>query len=246
MHIPGEISKAFSDELFGIISPKEGHKDEIKYDPKKAMKIVFERIFALAEINEIVREIKTILERLGTTNNFIVKTYSIEELVIGVKHYLIAWSTMKDLITNLINICFDLGIHETDLSFGVVMRNKKIKDSNVPNIIRVHQSSINVKYTDKQRNDAIHRGKLLDDEINEFRSRYNRLYSRKYSLLNPEPISDDEFKNEHKKLNAELKDLAESKKREYSEHFERTMALNIELAKELAKVTANAVLNNRI
>jgi len=245
MQIPGEITKAFNDELFGIINPKESG-DEIQYDPKKAMHIIFERIFALGEINEIESEIKTMLGRLGTINNFIFKTYSIEELVIGVKHYLIAWSTMKDLMTNMINVCFDLGIHETDLSFGVVMRNKKVKNSNIPNIIREHQSSINVKYTDKQRNDAIHRGKLLDDEINEFRSKYNKLFSRKYGLLNPDPISDEEFESEHKKLNLELKGLVESKKHEYSAHYEKTIALNIEIAKELAKVTANAVLENRI
>lgn len=246
MQIPGEISKAFNDELFGIINPEGELPDEIKYDPKKAMHIVFERIIALTEVNEIEREIKTILDRLGTIDSFLIKSYSIEELVIGVKHYLIAWSTMKDLMVNLMNICFDLGIHETDLSYGVVMRNKKVKDSNIPKIVKAYQKSIDVKYTDKQRNDAIHRGKLLDDEINEFRARYNMLYSRKYGLLIPEPISDEEFKDEHKKLNAELKNLAESKKQEYFEHYESTMVLNLELAKELAKVTANAVLNNRI
>lgn len=246
MQIPGKISKTFSDELFSIINPKEGLGDEIKYDPKKAMEIVFERLLSLTEINEIEREIETILGRLGTINSFFGKAYSNEELVIGVKHYLIAWSTMKDLMTNLINVCFDLGIHDTDLSFGVVMRNKKINNSNIPNTIREHQHAINVKYTDKQRNDAIHRGKLLDDEINEFRTRQNMLYSSKYGLLNPDPISDEEFKVQQKILNAELKILAESKKQEYSEHYERTMELNLALAKELAVVTANAVLNNRI
>ncbi len=246
MQILGKISKAFNDEHFGIINPKEGLKDEIKYDPTKAIEIVFERMFSLTEINEIEREIEIILDRLGTINSFIVKAYSIEELVIGVKHYLIAWSTMKDIMTNLINICFNLGIHETDISFGVVIRNKKVKNSNIPSIIKAHQGSIDVKYTDKQRNDAIHRGKLLDDEINEFRSNYNKLYSRKYGLLNPEPISDNEFKEEQKRLNAELKDLTELKKQEYSKHYEKTMALNLDITKELAKVTANAVLNNRI
>lgn len=246
MQLPGEISKAFNDELFGIINPKDSPDDEINYDPKKAMQIVFDRIIAISEINGIEKEIETILDRLGTTNTFLIKAYSIEELVIGVKHYLIAWSTLKDIMINLINVCFDLGIHETDLSHGIVMRNKKVKNSNIPDIIKSHQKSIDVQYTDKQRNDAIHRGKLLDDEINEFRSRYNKLFSRKYSLLNPEPISDDEFKEEHKKLNTEIKILSESKKKEYSEHYKKTMELNVDIAKELAKVTANAVLSDRI
>lgn len=246
MKIPGEISKAFSDELFGIINSNEDDGNGLRYNPEKAIKLILERAVALTELNDLEREIKIILDRLGTTNSFVFKAYSIEELVIGVKHYLIAWSTMKDLVTNLINVCFDLGMHESDLSFGVVMRNKKIKSSNIPEIIRNHQSSIDVKYTDKQRNDAVHRGKLLDDEINEFRSRHNRLYSRKYSLLNPDPISEEEFRNENKKLNEELKELVESKKKEYLEHYKRTMVLNLELARELARVTADAVLNDRI
>lgn len=246
MQISGEINKAFNDVLFSIINPEGEIPDEIKYDPEKAMHIVFERIIALTEINEIEKEIKIILDRLGTINGLLVKSYSIEELVIGVKHYLIAWSTMKDLMVNLMNICFDLGIHETDLSYGVVMRNKKVKNSNIPKIVKAHQKTINVQYTDKQRNDAIHRGKLLDDEINEFRARYNVLNSRKYGLLNPEPISDEEFNKEQKKLNSELKNLVELKKQAYSEHYKSTITLNIELARELAKVTANAVLNNRI
>lgn len=246
MQIPGEIYKTFSHELLGIIHPKGDLPDKIKYDPKAAMHIYFEKIIALTEINEIETEIKLILNQLGTTNNFLVKTYSIEELVIGVKQYLIAWSTMKDLMVNLMNVCFDLGIHETDLSYGLVMRNKKVKNSNIPKIVKDHQKSINVQYTDTQRNDAIHRGKLLDDEINEFRAQYNKLISRKFGVLNPEPISDEEFNKEYKKLNSELKSLVELKKQEYSDHFKRTMTLNIELAKELAKITANAILNNRI
>ncbi len=246
MQLPGKIRKAFNDELFGIINPEGGKDNEIKYDPKKAMHIVFDRIIAITEINEIEKEIETILDRLGTVNTFLIKAYSIEELVIGVKHYLIAWSTLKDLMINLINVCFDLGIHETDLSHGIVMRNKKVKNSNIPKIIKSHQKSIDVQYTDKQRNDAIHRGKLLDDEINKFRARYNKLFSRKYGLLNPEPISDDEFKEEQKKLNFELKELAESKKKEYSEHYIKTMELNINIVKELAKVTADEILSNRI
>ena len=218
MQNQGKIANVFIDELFGIINPEDELLDEIKYDPKKAMRVVFLRLAALAELNDIEQEIKIILNRLGTTNNFLIKSYSIEELIIGVKHYLIAWSTMKDLMINLMNICFDLGIHENDLSYGIVMRNKKIKNSNIPIIVKTHQKSINVQYTDNQSNDAIHRGKLLDDEINDFRSRYNKLFSRRYGLLNPTPISDEDFKNESNKLNRELQNLVELKKEEYSEH----------------------------
>lgn len=246
MQLQGKIAEAFNDELFGLIQPNKDSSDDIGYDPKEAIRIVFERIIALTEINELEQEIKTTLDRLGTINGVLVNAYSIEELVIGVKHYLIAWSTLKDLMISLINICFDLGIHDTDVNYGVVMRNKKVRSSDIPTIIQAHKNNIDVKYTDKQRNDAIHRGKLLDDEINDFRSRHNKLLSRKYGLLTPEPISDDEFKEEQKKLNAELKLLTESKKQEYLEHYNKTIALNREIAKCLAQVTADEVFKNRI
>lgn len=246
MQIPGKISKAFNDELFSIINPGSVPVEEIKYDPEKAMRIVMQRMLAIAEVNELEHEINRILDKLGTENNFIVKSYSIEELVIGVKHYLISWSTMKDVMTNLINICFDLGIDERDVSFGVVTRNKKVKDSEVIGIFKKHGKTINISHTDKQRNDATHRGKLLDDEINEFRKKHNSLYSKKYSLLNINPITDDEFKKELGALNTELVDLAKLKKKEYSEHFDKTLELNQDLARELARVTANEILSNRI
>jgi hypothetical protein len=246
MQIPGKISKAFSDELFSIINPESMPVEEIKYDPEKAMKIVIQRMLAIAEVNELEHEINKILERLGTENSFIIKSYSIEELFIGVKHYLIAWSTMKDVMINLINICFDLGMDEKDVSFGVVTRNKKVKGSNILDIFKKHEKAINVRHTDKQRNDATHRGKLLDDEINEFRKKHNSLYSRKYSLLNIDPITDEEFKEELGVLNSELVELVKLKRKEYSEHFEKTLELNQDLVRELAGVTANEILGNRI
>ena len=246
MQIPGKISKAFSDELFSIINPGSVPVEDIKYDPEKAMKIVIQRMLAIAEVNELEHEINKILERLGTENSFLIKSYSIEELVIGVKHYLIAWSTMKDVMINLINICFDLGMDEKDVSFGVVTRNQKVKETNILDIFKKHEKSINVRYTDRQRNDATHRGKLLDDEINEFRKKHNSLYSRKYSLLNIDPITDEEFKKELGTLNSELVELAKVKRNEYSEHFQKTLELNQDLVRELAGVTANEILSNRI
>jgi hypothetical protein len=153
---------------------------------------------------------------------------------------------MKDVMINLINICFNLGMDEKDVSFGVVTRNKKVKGSNILDIFKKHEKSINVRYTDRQRNDATHRGKLLDDEINEFRKKHNSLYSRKYSLLNIDPITDEEFKTELGSLNSKLVELAKLKRNEYTEHFQKTLELNQDLARELAGVTANEILSNRI
>lgn len=247
MHIPGTITKAYSDELFGIINGPDDLPQAVKDNPKWGMKFIISNLSVAKEIDDLERETKSILERLGVSkHSFIFKAYSIEELVLGVKHYLVAWSTMKDLMANLINSSFDLGVHEKDLSFGMMLRNEKVKISKIPAICKEHAKEIDVPYTDKQRNDAVHRGRLLDDEINEFRSRYNRAFAERYNLLNPNPISDEEFNEKLKALNAELPALAESKHEEYTKHFKLTMELNKELAVALARISANHLNNVRI
>lgn len=247
MNLPGTITKAYQDELFNIINKPDELPDALKANPKWGMRFVFNNLKVVSEIDEIEREINAVLNRLGVSiDTLLIKSYSIEELVIGVKHYLIAWSTMKDLMANLINTSLDLGIHENDISFGMILRNEKVKKTNIPKICSKHSKAIDVSYTDKQRNDAIHRGKLLDDEINEYRSRYNSLYASRYSLLNTTPITDNELKDGLKELNAELVKLVKIKKEEYTAHFLRTLDLNKELAILLAQVSAQNLNNEKI
>jgi hypothetical protein len=153
---------------------------------------------------------------------------------------------MKDLMASLINTSLDLGIHENDLSFGMILRNQKVAKTDIPAICGRHSKTIDVSYTDKQRNDAIHRGKLLDNEINEFREKHNGLFSKRYSLLTPNSISEDDFKHELSELNTKLNELVQLKRAQYSEHFDRTLELNEELAKELARLSAQKLTNVRI
>jgi len=247
MHIPGTITKAYSDELFGVINGPDELPQAVKENPKWAMRFIASNLAVTKEIDDVEREIRSILERLGVSGHaFIVKAYSIEELVLGVKHYLVAWSTMKDLMSNLINSSFDLGIHEKDLGFGMILRNEKVKITDIPAICKEHAKKVDVPYTDKQRNDAVHRGRLLDDEINKFRSRYNEVFAERYNLLNPNPISDEELKEKLKALNTELPALAKSKQEEYARHFELTMELNKDLAVALARVSVKHLNNVRI
>lgn len=247
MHLPGTVGKTYSDELFAIINKSSELPEIIKSDPKWGINFIFGNLKVLGEIDELEREIKAVLGKLGVAVNVLFsKAYSIEELVIGIKQYLIAWSTMKDLMAILINTSLDLGIHENDISFGMMLRNQKVTKTDVPTICGRHSNKIDVPYTDKQRNDAIHRGKLLDDEINEFRNRHSHLFSQRYSLLALNPISDDEFKRGLEDLNTELSKLVELKRAQYSKHFELTLDLNKDLAKELARLSAQTLANVRI
>lgn len=246
MQTPGKIFDAFIEELFGIINREEPPEDPFPYDPKKVMEIILIRMRAMTEVNELELEIRRILGSLGERRSFIVKTYSIEDLVIGAKYYFIAWSTLKDIMINLINVCFDLGIDERDVKYGILMRNRKVKDSNIPGILNDYRRSINTSKTDEKRNTVVHRGRLDDDEINAFRKKQNALYAKIYSLLETNPISEDEFNSEQKALNDELSNLVKLKRQEYTVHFDNTVALNVDLARELARVTAAEVVRYNI
>lgn len=247
MRIPGTISKAYSDVLFGIINATDELPEAIKKDTKWGMHFVFNNLMVTVEIDEIEKEIKSVLENLGVSGNYLIfRSYSIEQLTIGIKQYLIAWSTMKDLMANLINTSLELGIHEKDISFGMILRNEKVKRTNIMEICNKHSKSLDVSNTDRKRNEAIHRGKLIDEEVDKYRTKYNELFAQKYSLLNLNPISDEEFDKRLKELNEELTVLVNSKKIEYSEHLQLTINLNKELAEELAKLAAKILNNERI
>ena len=247
MNPPGTISKAYLDEFYELVNSQDELPEALKANPKWGFRFIFNNNKAVTEIDEIEREILLVLSKLGvSTDTLIYKSYSIEELVLGVKHYLIAWSTMKDLMANLINTSLDLGIYENDLSFGMILRNEKIKNTNIAKICNQHSKKINVSYTDKQRNNAIHRGKLLDDEINKYRDTKNTLISKRYGLLSPDKISDEEFEQAMTKLNSELPLLVKKKKTEYTNHFKNTLQLNKELAIELAKLSVQNLGNTRI
>ncbi|MDA8788670.1 Cthe_2314 family HEPN domain-containing protein, partial [Porticoccaceae bacterium] len=173
---------------------------------------------------------------------------TIYPLVIGLKHYLISWSTLNDMMLYLVNMCFDLGLAKRDVNHGLIRRNSKVKDSQIIDILDIHKSNIDVSQTNKKRNDAAHRGKLLDSEIDEFQKKSKNLWSKKHSLLminSSEQITDDEFNMQLRELNKQLANLVAIKHLEYSKHYERTLEMNKDLAKELARIYACRILKNK-
>jgi len=247
MKVPGTISKAYSDVLLNGINEADELPAAIKADTKWGMLFVFSGLGVAGQVDEIEREMKVVLDRLGIVpGSLFSKIYSIDELIFGIKYYLIAWSTMKDLMASLINVSLDLGIHENDVSFGMLLRNKKIQKTNIPPICKKYAGILDVSHTDKRRNSVIHRGKLIDQEVSEYQSKYRGLYSRRYSLLNSNPISDDEFDREIKELNTGLGGLVELKNSEFDKHFKLTLRLNVELAEEIAKLALMYLNQERI
>ncbi len=204
-------------------------------------------IMRVTEVSNIQDEIKLLLDRLGVqSQGFLVKVLSVEELFIGLKFYLISWSTLKDVMANLINCVLDLGIDEKDLSFGQLLRNQKVKSTKIPDICKKYSKKINIGSTDGARNDAVHRGTLADVEVTNLKKKKNRIQSKRFSLLKLKPISEDEYKKLMNEFNKELSNLVASKREEYKNHFKQTMSLNEEIAIELAKVIMKQFKKERI
>jgi hypothetical protein len=201
----------------------------------------------VAEVNNIQDEIELLLGKLGVNSSgFIFKFLSVEELFIGLKFYLISWSTMKDVMANLINYVFDLGIDEKDLKFGQLLRNRKVKLTKIPGICAKYASIIKIGNTDGARNNAVHRGNLSDIEVTELKNRKTKIQSKRFSSLELNPITEDEYKKQMNEFHKELSQMVTKKKEEYTKHYELTMKLNEELSIELAKLMAKQLNNKRI
>lgn len=243
-----KLTTTFFEELNKFIDEKPESLSALKGNNKQwAVKYIFNVMMAVVEISELQEEIELIFNDFeDTPMGFLRKTPTIDEIALTAKIYIITWATMNDLIARLVNVVFDIGIHDSDISFGIVIRNNKVKQTKIPNICKKYQKIIDIDQTISIRNDAIHRGKLADEEIVNLKRQRNKIESKRYSLLSTERITDEEYKEEKKLYNRKLKDLIEKKKAEYKKHYEGTVSLLSEIAKELANITFSNLNETRI
>ncbi|MDD3276147.1 MAG: Cthe_2314 family HEPN domain-containing protein [Kiritimatiellales bacterium] len=196
-------------------------------------------IVCIVEVSELQKEIELILSKISHQKMFMLtKVLPIEELILYLKLYLIAWSTMKDLMAKMISEILDLGIMDTDLSSESLLRNEKVKKTRIPEICSKHNKTLNVSKTNKARNDAVHRGKLSDDEVMACRSKKSAIESKRYSLIEDpsKKISSEEYDRQIKLFYDELKLLVEQKRAEYQTRYEKTIEFYSEIAIELAHI----------
>jgi hypothetical protein len=204
-------------------------------------------IIHTAEIDSAEEEIERLLNRLGVESRSpIFSVLSIDELIMGLKFYLINWSTMKDLMATFINSVFDIGIDDKDITFEMILRNKKVKRTKIPEIWKKYKKSLNAYKIGEYRNDVVHRGKLTDPEVSELKRKKNKIRAERFSLLNTERISEDEYKRKMREFDRELSKMIPKKRTEYLDHFKKTISSYEEIAEELARITVIHLDNKRI
>ncbi len=243
------IENAFFSEFNRLIEESSDSLNALKNQNSQwGRKYLFDVIISVIELVEFQKEVELILSGFEAkpVGLFYLKAVSIDELILTVKIYLIAWFTINDLTARLINTVFDLGIHESDVSFGVITRNRKVANSKIIETFKKYQKELKIDDTIRARHDAVHRARVTDTELKELKAKRNRIESQRYSWLAKNRISEDEYKKQKKEFYEELRKVAESKKKYYRDHYDRSVDLLAELAIHLARVAFDNLNEKRI
>jgi len=112
-----------------------------------------------------------------------------------------------------------------------------VQSSRIPQIIREYEKASVIKDLKKKRNDLVHRGKIPDTDIEQILGERNTIDSRRYSLLQMNPISEEEYKKQRALLQEKLSVLARGKQDLWREHHQQTIAMLSEIGGELALKT---------
>lgn len=214
-------------------SKKVAHLIAYRLGSKYSMAIMS----SLAEIDSLHKELCQILEDFAGRQAGFLKYLTVDHLILLTKFYVVQWSTLTDMIASLINKTFNLGIAEKDISFGLIIRNKHVQQSDIRDILKNHSRDIEYDLFNKHRNEIVHRGKILDKDILDLKIEWNRLYSRKYSLFVDEKITDDEYEGASASLNKNTYSLAALKQTYYMNHYKKTLEVVAAMIRAMARKT---------
>jgi hypothetical protein len=191
----------------------------------------------MTEMDRLHREMRSVLNEFTGRGYFLVNILTVEHLASAMKLYLISWHTMLDLVARLVNAVFNLGIADRDVTPRLVLANDHVKSTRLPAILAAYEQELPVKDLWKRRNDAVHRGRIPDPDVEQLLKERNTLDSRRYSPLTLSPISDEEYKNGTSALQARLTAMAKEKQSLWEQLHQQTIAMTSAVAGELAVKT---------
>jgi hypothetical protein len=139
------------------------------------------------------------------------------------------------MVAALINKVFDLGLADADVKLDLVLRNKHVMNSQLPGIFKKYTNPLDIKKMKRQRNEIIHRGRVKDEEVETFYENQNVLHAKRYSILNTNKISEEEYKQETAKQTRMLLDLASRKQAAYEAHYKTTLEMVAEVLSSLGR-----------
>ncbi len=178
-NVPDEnITPLYRDSIVGAYFAQlnkmlEGDKDSNQIAWLFAHRLGSEYFLAIlqtmSEIDRLCREMESVLNEFTgrDVHGMLVtgKLLTIEHLAIAMKLYIISWSTLRDLLASLINAVFNLGIADRDVKEHLVLHNRHVQSSRIPQILQAYDNTLVIKDLKKKRNDVVHRGRMPDDDI---------------------------------------------------------------------------------
>ena len=188
----------------------------------------------ITEMDRLSREMRSVLDEFTGRRSFIFRVLTIEHLAIVMKLYVISWHTMIDLVARLVSLTFNLGVADRDVTLRLILNNDHVKSSRIPGIMQAYEKTLVIKDLRKRRNDAVHRGKIPDPDVEAMLKERNTIDSRRYSLLESKPISGEEHKKRLSDLQERLGALAETKREIWETVHSQTIAMTSEVVRELA------------
>ena len=190
-----------------------------------------------SEMDRLYREMRSVLDEFTGRPFGLFTVLTIEHLALVMKLYVISWYTMLDLVARLVSIAFNLGIADRDINLKLILNNDHVKSSRVHAILEDYERTIVIKDLRKRRNDAVHRGRIPDPDVEGLLKERNTIDARRYSLLESRPISDDEHKTRLSALQSRLSTLAQAKRRTWETVHGQTVSMTSAVAREVADKT---------
>ena len=133
------------------------------------------------------------------------------------------------MVAALVNKVFNLVFAPADVKFDLIRRNKHIVNSELPAIFKKYSTVLDVNTMKRHRNEIVHRGRIIDEEVKSLYEAKNSLNAKRYSLLKSTHIADEEYKSESAKQTKLLFDLASRKKSKYEAHYKTTLEMIAEV-----------------
>jgi len=246
-NVPDEnIAPLHRESILGAYFEQWGKALESDKDPKQIALLFAHRLgseyfltilHTMAEVERLCREMESVLDEFTGRDVcgmlFTGKLLTIEHLAIAMKLYVISWSTLRDLLASLVNTVFNLGIADRDVKERLVLHNSHVKSSRIPQILQAYDNTLVIQDLQRKRNNVVHRGRIPDDDIEQILKERNTIDARRYSLLEKDPISEEEHKRQSALLQQKLSALAKEKQDLWRKHHQQTLAMLSEIGGEL-------------
>jgi len=224
-----------------LLKALEGEKDQkqtaLLFARRMGSEYFLTILQIIYEIDRLCREMQSVVGEFTGRNVPLGRFLTIEYLATSMKLYVISWSTLLDLLAYFVNAVFSLGIADRDVRLHLVLGNSRVASSRIPEIFRQYNKTSLIKDLKKKRNDLIHRGGIPDTDVGQILKERNRIDSRRYSLLQLNPISEEEHKEQVHLLQNKLTALAKDKQEVFGKHHQQTLAMISEIAREVAPKT---------